>query len=293
MLSLSGDKIVFIADFFVEDGLLGGGELNNDEFCNLVTKTTIPLVKIKCSQVTEQFLYDNRSSNFIVSNFVQLNPRFRDLLSEHCNYVIYEHDHKYLKTRNPADYKDYIAPKDQIINYDFYKNAKAVFCQSEFHKQIVEKNLSLDNIVSLGGNLWSDESLNLLEKLADKPKEDKFSIMQSDNWHKNTADAVKFCNVKGFDFELIPSCSNKEFLNRLTNNEKFVFLPQTPETLSRIIVEARMAGMSVTTNKNVGASKEDWFKLKGKELVEKMRDKKAEILTKVLEAFDENTSDIQ
>ena len=72
-----------------------------------------------------------------------------------------------------------------------------------------------------------------------------------------------------------------------------MFLPKTPETLSRIIVEARMAGMSVTTNNNVGASKEDWFKLKGKELIEKMRDKKPEILTKVLEVFSENTSNIK
>jgi len=278
-------KIVFIADFFVENGLLGGGELNNDELCNLLIRAKHSLIKIKSAEVTEEFLYKNRSSKFIISNFIQLNPRFRDLLTEHCKYVIYEHDHKYLKSRNPSFYTDYVAPKDQIINYDFYKNAKAVFCQSNFHKQIVEKNLSLDNIISLGGNLWSDETLNLLEHLSGQPKENKYSIMQSDNWHKNTADAVKFCKAKQFDFELIPSCSYEEFLNRLSRNDKFVFFPKTPETLSRIIVEARMAGMSVTTNNNVGASKEEWFKLKGKELINVMREKKMEILTKVLEVF--------
>ena len=287
-------NIVVISDFFIDE-TIGGGELNDHELVELMLDRGHKVYRLKSKNVTVELLNaligEDLSTNFIISNFRMLSEECKRMFysptfkNGQLKYMIYEHDHKYLKTRNPADYKDYIAPKDQIINYDFYKYAKAVFCQSEFHKQIVEKNLSLDNIVSLGGNLWSDESLSLLEKLADKPKEDKFSIMQSDNWHKNTADAVRFCKIKELDFELIPSCSNEEFLNRLTNNDKFVFLPKTPETLSRIIVEARMAGMSITTNNNVGASKEDWFKLKGKELIEKMRDKKPEILTKVLEVF--------
>ena len=34
-------RIIFVADVFVEDGILGGGELNNDEFINLVSKQNI------------------------------------------------------------------------------------------------------------------------------------------------------------------------------------------------------------------------------------------------------------
>ena len=56
-----------------------------------------------------------------------------------------------------------------------------------------------------------------------------------------------------------------------------IFFPKTPETLSRICVEARMMGMSVITNKNVGASYEDWFVLKGKDMIDFMKNKKFEI----------------
>ena len=56
-----------------------------------------------------------------------------------------------------------------------------------------------------------------------------------------------------------------------------VFFPKTPETLSRIIVEARMMGMMVITNNLVGASKEEWFKLRGEDLIEVMTQKRRDI----------------
>jgi len=67
----------------------------------------------------------------------------------------------------------------------------------------------------------------------------------------------------------------------------FVFFPKTPETLSRIIVESRMMGMKVITNQLPGAVKEEWFKLKGKALVDIMRAKRQEIPNIVLQSFEE------
>ena len=80
-------------------------------------------------------------------------------------YIIYEHDHKYLKTRDPANYPNYKAPESDIINIDFYKSAKKVLCQSSFHKSIIEKNTQLNNVQNLSGNLWSDYSLQIMEKI--------------------------------------------------------------------------------------------------------------------------------
>ena len=283
-------KIIFIADFFVENGTLGGGELNNDVFCNLVKESEHDLQKIKSNDVDIWFLRKNHDCKFVISNFINLTHNVANYISNNLDYVIYEHDHKYVKSRNPAIYKDYIAPKSEIVMFDFYQNALAVFCQSNFHKEIVEKNLDLDNIFSLGGNLWSKDSLELMRKLSKKEKKEKFSIMQSNNWHKNTTEAVQFCSVKKHDYELIPSCSYEEFLNKLSENKKFVFLPKTPETLSRIVVEARMMGMSVVANNKIGATKEEWFKLKGEELIDFMYEKRQEIFNKVIGVFDEDSS---
>tara|TARA_R110000824_G_scaffold383115_1_gene576530 strand:- start:252 stop:584 length:333 start_codon:yes stop_codon:yes gene_type:complete len=101
--------------------------------------------------------------------------------------------------------------------------------------------------------------------------------MSSTNWHKNTSDAIKLCKTKQWECDIIPPCSYIQFLTRLGESEKFIFLPKTPETLSRIAVEARMMGLSVITNNLVGATKEDWFRLKGEELIEVIKNKRIEI----------------
>ena len=171
----------------------------------------------------------------------------------------------------------------KLSNYEFYKKANAVFCQSKFHASIAEKNLKLDNIISLGGSLWSKESLALLETLLRREKKDKCSIMDSLIPSKNTAIAIKFCKAKGLEYDLVNSPFYKEFLSRLGANDTLVFFPSTPETLSRVVVEARMMGMKVVTNGLVGASHEDWFGLKGQQLIDRMRRKKKEILSLVEE----------
>ena len=63
-----------------------------------------------------------------------------------------------------------------------------------------------------------------------------------------------------------------------------MFFPKTPETLSRVIVESRMMGMSVITNNLVGATKEDWYALKGEELIDKFPlSRTVDVLLKELE----------
>ena len=228
----------------------------------------------------------DQDTKFIISNFVQLSEESKRILENNKSYIIYEHDHKYVKTRNPADYKNFIAPKEEIINYRFYQNAVAVLCQSEFHANIVRANLNLDNIKSLGGNLWSLESLNLMQDISTKEKVPKYAIMDSNNWHKNTQGAIMACNNNNWEYDLIPPSQYNDFLTRMGRNKKFVFLPKTPETLSRIIVEARMMGMSVVTNKLVGATKEDWFELKGSALIDVIRSKRQEIPQIIEEIFE-------
>ena len=77
------------------------------------------------------------------------------------------------------------------------------------------------------------------------------------------------------------------FIETITNNDTFIFLPQTLETLCRVAVECRMAGMKVITNKKIGASSEEWFKLKGKDLIDYMAEKKHMICSLVEEKLNE------
>ena len=276
-------KLIFIADYFI-DQVFGGGELNNEELINLL-KLHGSVKKINSHLVSTNFLSENVNCKFIISNFINLREDCKHFLQNNCNYIIYEHDHKYLINRNPAEYENFIAPKEQIINLDFYRNAISVFCQSNFHRDIVKNNLNLKNVISLSGNLWSTKTLNMIRKLSTKDKKNRCSIIDSSISHKNTIAAKTFCMHKEHDYELIPAAGYYIFLDRISNNDTLVFFPKTPETLSRVVVESRMMGMQVITNNLVGATKEDWFKLKGDDLIDIMTKKRNDILQTTIGVF--------
>lgn len=274
---------ILISDYFSED-IQGGGELNDEELFNCLNKEN-NIIKIKSANVTLDFLQKKNKSNFIISNFALLEEQNKLFLQEECNYIIYEHDHKYLSKRNPAFYPNFLAPKKDIVNKSFYENAINIFCQSSYHKQIINKNLNLENVKNLSGNLWSEDTLDMLKKYSAKDKNNKCSIMQSPIAHKNTKAAVIFCKHKGYDYDLIPTLKYHDFLDRISDNQTLVFFPKTPETLSRIVVESRMMGMKVITNNMVGATHETWFSKKGHELINLMKDKKNEIIDKIEGSF--------
>ena len=271
-------KIAFLADFFVDDGINGGGELNNEELIKLLINKGNDVKKYHTYGLTVDKLPDKKT-RLIIGNFIALSEEVKDYITNNYSYIIYEHDHKYLKTRDPSSFKNYKAPEEQIINKQFYKNAKAIICQSKLHMRVVERNLNLDNIVSVSGNLWSEESLSYLEQISTSQddKSDIYSIMYSSIPNKNVEESILYCRVNGLQSEKIMPCSHKQFLTKLNKNKTLVFFPKTLETLSRIVVEARMLNCRVVTNKKIGATSEDWFKLKGKPLIEKMREKRLQI----------------
>jgi len=271
-------NVVFIADYFAEH-ISGGGELNNEELIGLLKSEGLKVLKKQSHQVDLDFLNNNSDAFFIISNFINLTASCKDLLRKRLTYLIYEHDHKYLASRNPASYENFTAPPSEIRNYFFYRKAQNIICQSEFHKEILKKNMQLDNVISVGGNLWSLDALKRLRAMAEQPKEDKCSVMNSNIAHKNTAKAQRYCDTNGLSYELVSDPDPIKFLEKLGRNKTFVFLPGTPETLSRVVVEARMMGLSIKTNQLVGATSESWFELKGPQLIDHMVSKRDEILS--------------
>lgn len=274
-------KIIFIADFFSEE-IAGGGELNNDEAIAMLVSKGFVVEKYNSRNCNLDLIKKNIDSLFIVANFIQLHSSCIFYLQENCKYIIYEHDHKYLRTRNPADYPEYKATESDIVNKIFYEKAQAVFLQSIFHTNIILKNLPNIKAVNLSGNLWSEEILNFLEELSKKEKQNYCAIMNSNNWHKNTNGALLYCQKNSLDYKLIEPCEYKIFLDKLSENKKLVFFPKTTETLSRLVVESRMIGMSVVTNEKVGATYEPWFKLKGIDLINEMRQRREDIVNNIL-----------
>ena len=283
---MSSSSVIYISDFFLDD-IIGGGELNDSVLCGLLSENNFLVKKIRSHLVTPSFLKKNQNCFYLISNFINLRKDVIDLLTEKAKYIIYEHDHKYLTTRDPGFFKNFLAPKSQIINYNFYKNSRSVITQTSFHKEIVKKNLELNNIESISGNLWALRDLEFLKTLSGLEKNNRYAILNSNTRHKNTSESIRYCNAKGYEYALVSSSNYHDFLSKLGSNKKFVFFPKTPETLSRVVVEARMMNMGTIINKNIGASYEKWFSLKGCDLVEYMVNKRQEIVERVIEIINE------
>tara|TARA_R110002111_G_scaffold260215_6_gene331300 strand:- start:1135 stop:1515 length:381 start_codon:yes stop_codon:yes gene_type:complete len=126
-----------------------------------------------------------------------------------------------------------------------------------------------------------------MRKLCATTKEDKYCILDSHIPHKNKDDAIRYCKIKNYNYSLVSDSNYYNFLEKMSSNNGFVFFPKTPETLSRITVEARMMNMKTITNRNVGAISEPWFSLKGEELIDRMFLKRQEIADKIIRILNE------
>ena len=99
-------KITFIADFYT-DVIRGGGEIVNDILIDGLERRGCSVTKLISSQTSINEIQLLKDSVFIVANFVTLKPEVLHSL-QNLKYIIFEHDHKYLKTRDPSRFRDYL-----------------------------------------------------------------------------------------------------------------------------------------------------------------------------------------
>ena len=280
-------KILLISDFFVEELPFGGGAEYNDKILSqILDAEEVNIARKKSASVSVDFLTNlDKDTKLIISNFVLLKQDCKQYIQNKFSYIIYEHDHKYLIRRDPSLFRNLKAPKSEIVNYLFYKNAAAVFSQSGLHKKIIDLNLHTDNVVNLSGNLWSKEDFEQIRKNLLVEKQDIYSILQPQIPNKGPIQAIEYCNKNNHTYELISDKNYYSFLRKIANNKRLVFLPTLPETFSRICVEARMMGCSVTTNGFIGAKHEEWYSLEPEQLILEMESARERIANRVIETF--------
>lgn len=210
----------------------------------------------------------NIDGTIILTNFYNIHATlYNDLVNKKFKYIIIEHDYKFFPSRNPFTYKDSICPKMDRQFLSLYKNAEAVFVQTEDQYNVFKQNEIEGNIISLDCSIWSTKELDFLSSIKTvNPVNRKFAVIQSTNPIKGTNAAIQFCDKNSLDYELIPSMPHKEFLGKLNEYSGLVFFPMARESCCRLVVEARCLGMNVITSKNYGASNASWFKFEPNKL---------------------------
>lgn len=251
-------QIIFVADFFVEDHL-GGAEINDNTLIGMLDLEGLLFEKKHSHLITETYLLENQDKLFIISNMTRLNAQLMPVLAL-CNYVVYEHDYKFVANRNPATYIGFAVPKNEIINEHFYKSALSVICLSKMHRDIFEKNLDLNNLTNIHCSLFDDAKLDLLLSLGENNKSKDYAIINTSNPTKRTQDVVKWCNSKNIEFDLISHPDNNEFLKILSQYKNLVFMTRHPEPTPRIAVETKLMGVNlIASKKMISVAHEYWW----------------------------------
>jgi len=268
-------QIVFISDLFEED-LIGGAELNDSVLIRFLESSGFNILKLRITGISDEQILEN--DFFIVSNFVGLSEKHKVLL-QMKKYIIYEHDHKYVNIRDPSKFVDFNIPSKNIINKNFYKNAQKVVVLSKICKQVIEQALGLKNVISIGTSLWSEEKLSIIQALSSTEKVQDYCIVNSSNPIKGTREAIQYANSKGIEHNLIGPLPPQQLLQEMARYKNFIFVPKVLETFSRIVIEAKMLGCNVLTNRRlIGAAYEDLFDLQGEQLIEAVKLKVREAL---------------
>jgi hypothetical protein len=259
-------NIFFVQDFFREE-LLGGAESNDSVLISHLSKK-YSIKKIKSYSLTGEMLESNKKELFIFSNFTLMPVEIVNFVAKNNKYIIYEHDHKYVNTRDPSRFKNFLIPKESIINYDFYKNAKSVVVLSKICKEILEDNLNIHNVHSIGCSLWSDKKFSYIKSICSNPKNKKYAVLNSENPVKGRSHALEFCKNKNIKYDLISSNNEEKFLEQLSKYETLIFFPQVLETFCRLAAEAKMLNCNLLTRPNLlGIYSEECFNLKGYDLI--------------------------
>lgn len=270
-------NIILISDETYSEVQNGGAESNNNELIKILNK------EFNCKFVTTiefngQFQKYENIDLFILSNFYFISEEAKNFIYSK-NYIITEHDYKFLSTRNPCYYENFLAPKADIIHFDLYKNAKFVLTQSGLQKSIFDKNLEIPNIINFSGNLWPEETLDLIEALSQTPKNGKAAILAEDHYGIKGRDvSIQFCKKVHLKHGLLPKTNHNTFLKNLSKYSTYVFFPRSPETLSRVCIEARLMGLSVITTDYTAAVHEEFFNYETNKMIEYIKNKPTEIL---------------
>ena len=290
------NKLVYISDFFANE-VQGGAEIYDSVLIDQLKKKGIQVATFKSSEfgLKHLDLYLESDFNFIISNFTQLPEVVKRKLEVYGDrYAILEHDHKYIIDRNPSNYNNFKVPTQRMVNQSFYNSAKAVFCQSIKHAEVVSMNLSHASIVNLGCSLWSDEQLNIIKNCLNVDKNNKCFVLGDMNPIKGLEKAKTYCINKKIDHDVVPKQPYQQYIEALAAYDSLAFFPQTLESFCRLVVEARMLNCKLKTNELNGCTYEPWFKkYKGAELVSFIESKREEIVEAVSQKLFEKSDSQQ
>lgn len=249
-------KILFLSDYFLNDGILGGAERSDATLIEVLQRRGLDVTLMHTSDVIgiKSILHHECHTEFygiLISNRTRMSRDTKDMVIN-CGvpYYIIERDCQFVKSRNVASYKNYIAPPSQINNEVFYNTAANVFALCESHYSKMMLNLPKARLINLGSTHLDSYERELMKTLrsTERKNPQRIGIPKIKDW----SNAARYARLMYPDsilefFDANPS--REAFLKDVASYEKIAFMPFVYESFSRLSLECKMLGCEVITEK--------------------------------------------
>ena len=259
--------VIFVSDLFVED-YVGGAELTSEA---LIEESPYKVQKIHSRDVNLAALSQGINKFWVFGNFSQLNPELIPSIVANNKYSVLEYDYKFCRYRSTEKHRastgqqcDCSEQMNGKLVSAFYYGSKALWWMSESQK---EKYFSYfpflrekDNFVL--SSVFSKNTLGLLALLRNKNKDKKeknWIVLGSQSWIKGFEAAKTWCEKNEKHYEVVWNVPYEEMLQKFSNAEGFVYLPEGDDTCPRMVIEAKLLGCKLHLNDHVQHAKEEWF----------------------------------
>ncbi len=261
---LNKDKIIIVADFFVDD-FFGGAELTTEA---LLQQGPIDVIRIKALELTYDHIREHKDKLWIFGNFTRMKYTLLPDIMRELKYMVIEYDYKFCIYRSmelhqiqegrPCDCHQYYGKK--IAN--FLKNSAHIWWMSEKQKKIYEERfitLREANGTVLS-SIFSKADLQKLKELRDQNIDRKgWAVVGHGSWIKGVEDSKKYCQENALPAKVLPKMKHDELLSELAKAEGFVFMPKGGDSCPRLVIEAKLAGCKLAINEHVQHKDEPWF----------------------------------
>ncbi len=255
--------VIFVSDLFVKD-YVGGGELSTQ---TLIETCLMPVAQINSQNLNVEILKKHKDAHWVFGNYTQVSLDCLLYAIKNLSYTVVEYDYKFCKYRSPekhvAEEGECDCQESQLAKAVtmFMLHSKSVMWMSQNQKQRYIDNFPFlekaNNYVL--SSLFTHETLNYLNSLRNRTKNNKYLIIDSQSWIKGTQDCILYAKSNNLEYELVGGLEYKQVLDKLSTAKGIIFLPKGGDTCPRFTIEAKILDCELILNDNVQHKDEDWF----------------------------------
>ena len=263
--------VIFVSDFF-RDEYGGGAEISTDA---LYQSSPVKTYLLKSSDVDDKVINKGMQKLWVFFNFTQVNYNLFPSIVANCHYYIVEYDYKFCAYRSVEKHKvdtdsecDCHNTQHGMLTSALFAGAEHVFWMSKSQHEIYQSRFPFltEEKSSVLSSIFDVKDLEFIENLRKVRKtnplsvSDRYIVLNSTSWIKGVSDTQKYLDDNKIPFDLVSGLSYYDMLRVLSENSGLAFMPLGGDTCPRIVIEAKLLGLTLLTNENVQHTTEDWWR---------------------------------